>query len=78
MTSGGSNPKYVYSHDMISVHMSGEHFGSMSNVSASCPASRQTFDTLPVPQQMSQIRICFLFQVVWFRMNWPRDGLDAS
>ena len=73
MTSGSSKLKSVYSQDMISVHMSGEHFGSMSNVSASCPCSLQTFDTLLVPQQMSQIRICFIFQVVWFRMKWPHD-----
>ena len=64
MKSGGSNPKYVYSQVMISVQMSGSHFGSMSDVNVSCPASRQTFDTLLVPQQMSQIRISFLFQVV--------------
>ena len=59
MTSGGSRPKSVYSQDMISVHISGIHFGSMSTVSVSCPWSFQTFDTLLVPQQISQIRISF-------------------
>ena len=60
MTSGYSRLESAYSQDMISVHISGIHFGSMSDVSASCPCSLQTFDTLFVPQQMSQIRMCFL------------------
>ena len=78
MKSGGSRAKSVYSQDMISVHMSGEHLGSMSNVSVSCPCSLQTFDTLFVPQQMSQIRMCFLSRGVVFQMKWPHDGLDAG
>ena len=60
MKSGGSRLKSVYSQDMMSVHMSGEHLGSLSSVKASCPASLQTFDTLLVPQQMSQMSIRFL------------------
>ena len=60
MKSGGSRAKSVYSQDMMSVHMSGEHLGSISSVRVWCPASLQTFDTLFVPQQMSQMSIRFL------------------
>ena len=57
MKSGGSRLKSVYSQDMMSVYMSGEHLGSLSSVKASCSASLQTFDTLLLPQHRSQIRI---------------------
>ena len=60
MKSGDSKAKSVYSHLMISMHMSGEHLGSISSVRVWCPASLQTFDTLLVPQQISQMSIRFL------------------
>ena len=63
MKSGGSRLKSVYSQDMISVHISGMHFGSMSNVRVSCPAALQTFETDPVPEHRSQRSIeRFLYQ----------------
>ena len=70
--SGSGRLKLVYSQDMRSVHMSGEHLGSMSNVKVSCPASFQTFDTLFVPQQMSQMSIGFLLlEVQCCNSLWP-------
>ena len=68
MKSGAGKLKSVYSQDIMSVHMSGEHLGSMSNVRVSCPADLQTFETLFVPQHMSQrsILIYFLYQVEWY------------
>ena len=60
---GGSRLKAVYSQAMRSVHMSGEHLGSMSSVKVSCPAFLQTLDTLLVPQHMSQMSMeRFLYQ----------------
>ena len=64
MKSGAGKLKSVYSQDMISMHTSGEHFGSESSVRVSCPADLQTFETDPVPEQMSQSSIRFLYQVV--------------
>ena len=60
MKSGAGKLKSVYSQDMMSVHTSGKHFGSISSVRVWCPASLQTFDTLLVPQQISQMSIRFL------------------
>ena len=52
--------------------MSGEHLDEMSSVRVWCPASLQTFDTLFVPQQMSQMRMCFLCRVVQCcSFPWP-------
>ena len=64
MKSGAGKLKSVYSQDIMSVHMSGEHLGSMSNVRVSCPADLQTFEKLLVAQQMSQMSMeRFLYQV---------------
>ena len=79
MTSGSYKPKSVYSQVRRSVHASAPHLGPMSNVRVSCPFSLQTFDTLLVPQHMSQIRMeCFPYQAVSFRTSWAHDGWGAS
>ena len=78
MKSGVGKLKSVYSQDMRSVHTSGKHLGSMSNVKASCPASLQTFDTLFVPQQMSQMSIRFLvLELQCCSSLWPHDHSRA-
>ena len=64
--SGSGKLKLVYSQDMRSMHMSGEHLDEMSSVRVWCPASFQTFDTFFVPQQMSQMSIRFLVPVGWY------------
>ena len=78
MTSGGSRLKSVYSQVNKSWHTSAPHLGSLSKDITSCPAARHGRPTLPVPLHISQIRMCFLFQVVWFQMNWPRVCSDES
>ena len=78
MKSGGSRAKSVYSQVIRSVQMSGEHLGSMSSVKVWCPASLQTFDTLFVPQQMSQMSMGFLLlELQCCSSLWPHDHSRA-
>ena len=60
------------------MHMSGEHFGSISRLKLWCPASLQTFDTLWVPLQMSQMSMCFVFLAVQcYSSPWPHEHSRA-
>ena len=77
MTSGASNPKYVYSHDNRSWHTSAPHLGSLSRDITSCPAASHGCPTLPVPLQMSQRRMAFLYQAVVSQTSSPHDGWGA-
>ena len=55
-----------------------EHFESKSSVRVWCPASLQTFDTLLVPQQMSQMSIRFiLLELQCCSSLWPHDHSRA-
>jgi hypothetical protein len=76
MTSGCSRLKSVYSHVNMSCHTSAPHLGSLSKDITSCPAALQGRPTLPVPEQISQIRM-FLYLAVVFQMSSPHDDWGA-
>ena len=78
MTSGCSRLKSVYSQDNKSQQTSAPHLGSLSKDITSCPAARHGRPTLPVPLQMSQMRMAFLYQAVVSQTSSPHDGWGES
>ena len=78
MTSGCSRLKSVYSHVIMSWHTSAPHLGSLSKDITSCPAARHGRPTLPVPEQISQIRMVFLYLEEAFQTSSPHDGWGES